>query len=76
VQPKGFADILDRASHELLRLEEENRFPHALCVHPAMFEMMADVRRKELDQGYPLLVLGLPVSAEAALDADEYRIVA
>lgn len=75
MQHSGFADILDRAATELLRLEELNRFPAALRVNPDMFDLMAGIRRRELDLGYPLMVLGLPVTAEASLGADDYRIV-
>lgn len=75
MKPGGFAHFLDRASTELLRLEEENRLPEGLQVHPAMYELMAGVRRRELADGYPLLVLGLPVEADEALSAQDYRIV-
>lgn len=32
MRPDGFADLLDRASSELLRMEEENRLPQGLQV--------------------------------------------
>jgi hypothetical protein len=73
--PTGVADFLDRASSELLRLEEQNDFPAGLRVHPEMFDLMAGLRKKELDEGFPLLVLGLPVAPEASLGADEYRLI-
>lgn len=74
MQRYGFADFLDRASTELLRMEEQNRLPDGIRVHPALYEMMADIRRRELDEGYPLMVLGMAVEPDAALEAHEYRL--
>jgi hypothetical protein len=74
MQPSGFANFLDRASTELLRMEEQNSLPDGISVHPALYEMMAVIRRRELDDGYPLIVLGMTVQADAALQTHEYRL--
>lgn len=76
MHPRGFADFLDRASTELLRMEEQNRLPDGIRVHPDMYEMLAAARRRELEDGFPLIVLGMPVQADAALGAEEYRVTA
>lgn len=73
---QGFANILDRASSELLTLEEQRQFPSGMQVAPQMFALMTQVRKREMDLGFPLLVLGLSVAPDASLGPDDYRLIA
>ncbi|MFC3644821.1 hypothetical protein [Aquibium oceanicum] len=57
-------------------MEEQNRLPDGIRVHPDMYEMLAAARRRELEDGFPLIVLGMPVQADAALGAEEYKVTA
>ena len=70
-----FSNLLDRASGDLLRMEEQKSAPVGLRVHPDMYAAMSALRRKEMDYGCPLLVLGLPVLPEETLGLEDYRIV-
>lgn len=71
----GFAAILDRASSELLPMEERNHFPSELRVSSEMFALLARVRQSETKNGLPLLLLGIPVKEQADLSADQILVV-
>lgn len=71
----GFATLLDKASTELLRMEEESRLPSAMRVHPDMYGVMADIRKREIADGFPLLVLGMPVRPDDSLEMHDYQLV-
>lgn len=65
-------DILDRASSQLLRLEEARGNLWTMRVHPDVYNTMAHLRRRELAWGLPLIVLGTEVIADASVAQDEF----
>ncbi len=71
----GLADFFDRACTELLAMEEVNRFPLGISVHPQTYALLSSLRGRELAQGYDLVVLGLPVEPSNALQPGDFRIV-
>lgn len=71
----GLADFFDRACTELLAMEEINRFPSRLSVHPNTYALLSSLRTRELSDGFDLVVLGLPVERSDALRPGEFRIV-
>jgi len=68
------AALLDNAGADMLALEENDRRPSELRVSAAIYRSFAHLRRRELDAGYPLLVLGATVVLDAQLGPDEFVI--
>jgi hypothetical protein len=68
------AALLDNAGADMLALEEKERSPSELRVSAAIYRTFAHLRRRELDAGYPLLVLGATVVLDAQLEPDEFII--
>jgi hypothetical protein len=68
------AALLDNAGADMLALEERERHPSELRVSAPIYQSFAHLRRRELDAGYPLLVLGTTVVLDAQLGPDEFVI--
>jgi hypothetical protein len=67
-------ELLDRAGAAMLVLEQEGVFPGELRVSLAAHEAFSDLRRRELSDGVPLLVLGTSVVADPAIAAEEFAL--
>jgi len=67
--------ILNDASECLLALEETGRFPSELRVHTTVFRSFEHLRRRELDNGFPLIVLGTSLVEDATLAQDEFDVI-
>jgi hypothetical protein len=68
------AELLDSAAARMLPLEEGGLFPSELRVSASVYASFADLRRRELAAGFPLLVLGTPVVLDALLETEEFVI--
>jgi hypothetical protein len=68
------AALLDNAGADMLALEEKEKYPSELRVSAAIYRSFAHLRRRELDAGYPLLVLGATVVLDTRLEPDEFVI--
>jgi hypothetical protein len=64
--------LLDQASARLLDLEEAGLFPAELAVSSAAFASFLALRRRDLERGLPLFVLGVEVTEDPALTGDEF----
>ena len=71
----GLADFFDKACTELLEMEERNHFPARLRVHPQTYDLLASLRSRELQDGFDLVILGLPVERMASLAPGEFHVV-
>ncbi|WPB89327.1 hypothetical protein [Streptomyces malaysiensis] len=67
--------LLDRASEALLKLEEDGLFVSQFRVSPRVGASFAALRRGELENGLPLMVLGAEVVEDPALAPDEFALV-
>jgi hypothetical protein len=79
VTPAGAPDpdhwvcgLLDQASARLLALEEAGLFPAEMAVGSSAFASFRALRRRDLERGLPLLVLGVEVTEDPALTGDEF----
>jgi hypothetical protein len=68
------AALLDNAGADMLALEESERHPSELRVSAAIYRSFAHLRRREMNAGYPLLVLGATVVLDTQLGPDEFII--
>lgn len=64
--------LLDQASARLLALEEAGLFPAEMTVSSPAFASFRALRRRDLERGLPLLVLGIEVTEDPALTGDEF----
>jgi hypothetical protein len=62
----SLAVVLDRACEEILQAWEDGRRPTRLIVSPSAYEAITGARHREVQRGFPVLVLDL----ELALDTD------
>lgn len=67
--------ILDRACAELLEWEQAGIHPSELRFHPDVHARLAELRRRELDAGVPLLVLGTDVVPDPTLEPHEFTVI-
>lgn len=66
--------LLDSVSERLLADEEIGVFASELLVSSEVYRSFAHLRRRELSDGVPLLVLGTAVSEDPGLAADEFTL--
>ncbi|HWN34555.1 MAG TPA: hypothetical protein VNP03_17515 [Pseudonocardia sp.] len=69
------AALLDAASAQLLRLEENGEFPSELRVSADTYASLAGPRGRELAAGYRLIVLGAAVVPDSALRPDQFTLI-
>ena len=66
-------DILDAACPELVVLTARSSLPETMFVNPSVYDVFAKTRARELDAGFPLMVLGMSLRPDAALPMDGFR---
>ncbi|MFN3145611.1 MAG: hypothetical protein ACE368_10265 [Paracoccaceae bacterium] len=71
-----FSDILDRACPAATQAERRGQLPARIFVNPAVYDRIAEIRRDEIANGYPLLLLGMYLEADASLAETEFRLSA
>jgi hypothetical protein len=69
----GLNDILDAACPELGVLTAQSSLPETMFVNPKVYDVFAEMRARELDAGFPLMVLGMSLRPDAALPMDGFR---
>jgi hypothetical protein len=69
----GLNDILDAACPELVVLTARSSLPETMFVHPEVYDVFARTRARELDAGFPLMVLGLSLKPDPALPVGGFR---
>jgi hypothetical protein len=69
----GLNDILDAACPELVVLTARSSLPETMFVHPGIYDVFARMRARELDAGFPLMVLGLSLQPDSALPVGGFR---
>lgn len=67
--------VLNKASERLLPLEESGHFASELRVPSSAFHSFEHLRKRELDNGLPLIVLGALLVEDASLASDEIRVI-
>jgi hypothetical protein len=73
-RPAPLAALLDAASAQLLRLEENGEFPGELRVSADAYASLAGLRGRELAAGHRLIVLGAAVVPDTALRPDQFTL--
>ena len=68
------AALLDAASAQLLRLEENGEFPSELRVSADTYASLARPRGRELAGGHRLIVLGAAVVPDPTLRAGQFTL--
>lgn len=66
-------DLFDDACPPLLALIEQDRMPGTMFVHPDVHASIARLRRREIDDGYPLMILGMELVADEAVPESRFR---
>jgi hypothetical protein len=61
--PGGMAALLDDATSRIVELEARGYHPVGLSVPQAVYDRVAEVHRRDVERGVPLIVLGLPLLA-------------
>jgi hypothetical protein len=69
----GLNHILDAACPELVVLTARSSLPETMFVNPRVYDLFARTRTRELDAGFPLMVLGMSLRPDAALPMDGFR---
>jgi hypothetical protein len=64
--------LLDQASAQLLALEQAGLFPSQMAVGSATYASFRALRRRDLERGLPLFVLGVEVTEDPALAGEEF----
>ena len=64
--------IIDEACGPLAAGLGGKRLPRLMRVHPEVFEVIRDIRARELADGYPLMFLGLELAPDAGLPRDGF----
>jgi hypothetical protein len=65
--------IIDRACAPLAKRIEQRRLPAVMRVHPAVFELIRDLRAREIADDYPLLFLGMELAADGDLSLEGFE---
>ena len=65
--------VIDAACPPLAAMSERGNLPETMFVHPAVHDTVARLRRHELDNGFPLMFLGMRLKADADLPIDGFR---
>jgi hypothetical protein len=66
--------IIDHACGPLrLRLERKEALPRRMLVHPEAFDAIAAIRRQEVVDGLPLMLLGLELAAKETVPIDGFK---
>jgi hypothetical protein len=69
----GLNDILDAACPELVVLTARSSLPETMFVNPGVYDVFAKTRVRELEAGFPLMVLGLSLQPDPALPVRGFR---
>ena len=69
----GLGALLDKACGEILRRRPHERGSR-LVVHPEVYGVVAAARRREVERGIPLMVLGLELDKSAEVPPTMFRL--
>ena len=69
----GLNEILDAACPELVVLTAQSALPETMFVNPTVYDLFARTHARELDAGFPLMVLGLSLRPDPALPIGGFR---
>ena len=69
----GLNDILDAACPELVVLTARSTLPETMFVNPEVYGVFVSMRARELDAGFPLMVLGMSLKPDPALPIRGFR---
>jgi hypothetical protein len=69
----GLNEILDAACPELVVLTARATLPETMFVNPGVYDTFARLRVRELDAGFPLMVLGVSLKPDPALPMRGFR---
>lgn len=65
--------VIDAACPPLVAMSDRDRLPETMFVHPAVHDAVARLRQRELDDGFPLMFLGMRLEPDASLPLDGFR---
>jgi hypothetical protein len=69
----GLNEILDAACPELVVLTARSSLPETMFVNPRIYDVFAKTRARELDAGFPLMVLGMSLQPDPAVPMRGFR---
>ena len=64
--------LIDRACGPLAERIENGRMPHSMRVHPQILACIQGIRAQEIADGYPLMFLGMELTADDSLPLAEF----
>jgi hypothetical protein len=75
MQPMRLTDLIDLVCPPLRERIWQSRMPRELRVHSSVFEAIRAIRVREITDGYPLMFLGMELSASEALPPGGFELV-
>ncbi|MAM59947.1 hypothetical protein [Maritimibacter sp. UBA3975] len=69
----SFNDIIDEACPAAVQAERQGRLPTRMFVHPVIFNGISEIRRDEIANGFPLILLGMFLEVDPDLPRDGFR---
>ena len=68
-------ELIDHVCPPLRERMAQSRMPRAMRVHSSVFECIRAIRSREIADGYPLMFLGMELTASDALPHDGFELV-
>jgi hypothetical protein len=75
MQPPLLTQIIDRACTPLVERIRHSRMPREMRVNPRVFDSISSIRAGEMADGYPLMFLGMELSASEAIPVDGFELI-
>ena len=74
-KPPLLTRLIDHACGPIAARLEQGRMPAVMRVHPAVFGHIREIRAHEIANGYPLMFLGMELTADASLPLEGFALV-
>jgi hypothetical protein len=75
MQPILLTELIDHVCPPLRERIAQSRMPREMRVHSSVFDCIRVIRARELADGYPLMVLGMELTASESLPPDGFEFV-
>lgn len=75
MQPIRITDLIDLVCPPLRERICQSRMPRELRVHSSVFDAIRAIRAQEMIDGYPLMFLGMELSASDALAPEGFELI-
>jgi hypothetical protein len=75
MEPTRLTELIDLVCPPLRERIWQSRMPRELRVHSSVFDCVRAIRAREVIDGYPLMVLGMELTASDALARDGFELI-